>query len=431
MAIKVTCPECFRDYQIPDQYAGKKVKCKGCGAAIRVEEDPELEDPSFGSLPQPSAFSASPPPRAGSQPAGARRKPKSSSSSNTTKWVLGILGGGLALILLCCGGAGLWVRHAFNEAVEQQAGTIDVYPNQPGFGAPESLFPVAQIPVPQFPELGEGIPLEGSQIAIYNVDLGSIPANTGAPGMQMTMRVYVPPGDHAPQSLPCVLVAPAGTDLLSGMMLDDSDYHDETLPYAEAGMVVIHYSIDGDEYEDEDESEEASATYPYAHFRAACAGVVNTRNALEFARAKLPMVNPNKVYTAGHSSAGTLALLAAEHEPRLAGAIAYAPATDVKSRLAELAEVPFMGMLYPKLKEFVTQSSPDTHIDDLKTPVFLFHAKDDSNVPFADSQTFADALKQQGKDVTFESTPTGDHYDAMTSDGIPKAIEWLKPRTGT
>ncbi len=427
MAIKVTCPECFRDYQIPDQYAGKKVKCKGCGAAIRVEEDPDLEDPVDCQLAADVDVSVVSAARAGSKPAVAKCKPKSSSGNNTTKWILGILGGGLAVILLCCGGAGLWVRNAFNEAIEQQAGTIDVYPDLPDFGAPESLFPVAQIPVPQFPELGEGIPLEGTQIAIYNVDLGSIPANTGSPGMQMTMRVYVPPGDHAPQSLPAVLVAPAGTTLLTGMALDDSEYHDETLPYAEAGMVVIHYSLDGDEFE---EGGDETVTYPYALFRAACAGVVNTRNALEFARARLPMVNPNKVYAAGHSSAGTLALLAAEHEPRLAGAIAYAPATDVESRLSEMADVPFMEVLYPKLKEFVTQSSPNTHLADLKTPVFLFHAKDDSNVPFADSQTFADALKNQGKDVTFESSPTGDHYDSMVSDGIPKAIEWLKPRAG-
>lgn len=428
MAIKVTCPECFRDYQIPDQYAGKKVKCKGCGAAMIVEEDPSLEDESFGALPQPTAFPASPPPRAGSKPAAAKRKPTSRSNNNAVKWILGILGGGLALILLCCGGAGFLIRHSFNQAIEQQAGTIEVYPNQPDFGASDSLFPVAQIPVPQFPELGEGLPLEGTQIAVYDVDLGSIPANTGAAGMQMTMRVYVPPGDHAPQSLPCVLVAPAGTTLLTGMVLDDSGYHDETLPYAEAGMVVIHYSLDGDEFDEGNEEE--SATYPYALFRAACAGVVNTRNALEFARTKLPMVNPNEIYTAGHSSAGTLSLLAAEHEPRIAGAIAYAPATDVKSRLAELAEVPFMAMLYPKLKEFTTQSSPDTHIADLKAPVFLFHAKDDSNVPFADSQKFADALRSQGKDVTLEFSQTGDHYDAMITDGIPKAIEWIKPRVG-
>ena len=426
MAIKVTCPECFRDYQIPDQYAGKKVKCKGCGAAMVVEEDPGLEDESFGMPAQVSAFPASPPPRAGSKPAAAKRKPASrSNNNNAVKWILGIVGGGIALIVLCCGGAGLWLRHAFNQAIEQQAGTIDVYPNQPDFGAPDSLFPVAQIPVPQFPELGEGLPLEGSQILIYNVDLATIPANANHPGMKMTMRVYVPPGDHAPQSLPCVLIAPAGTTLLTGVALDDSEYHDETLPYAEAGMVVVHYSLDGDEFE---EGGDETVTYPYALFRAACAGVVNTRNALEFARAKLPMVNPNKIYSAGHSSAGTLSLLAAEHEPRLAGAIAYAPATDVKSRLAELAEVPFMSVLYPKLDEFVTQSSPHTHIDDLKTPVFLFHAKDDSNVPFADSQKFAEALRVQGKDVTFDLSETGDHYDSMVTDGIPKAIAWLKER---
>ncbi|MBA3312756.1 MAG: prolyl oligopeptidase family serine peptidase [Planctomycetota bacterium] len=427
MAIHVTCPECFRDYSIPDQYAGKKVKCKGCGAAIRVEADPVLEDESFHDEPRSTPSASGLPPRFGAKPAAsaARQKPKSGSGSTTLYWVLGILGGGVLAVLLCCGGGALWVRNTVNE-LEQKAANTKVHEHEPDFGAPQSLFPVASIPVPQFPELGELTPIDGSDVGTYFVALSSIPSNTGSAGMKMSMRVYVPPGEHAAQSLPCVLVAPAGTTLLTGVALDDGDYHDETLPYAEAGMVVIHHSLDGDELDEE--SAEASANAPYLLFRAACAGVVNTRNALEFARAKLPMVDPNRIYAAGHSSAGTLSLLAAAHEPRLAGAIAYMPATDLKSRMGDIADVPMSGFLFPKVGDFITQSSPDTHLAAIKSPVFLFHAKDDSNVPFADSKKFADALLAQQKDVTFDFVDVGDHYEAMVNDGIPRAIEWLKTR---
>lgn len=296
MAISVTCPECFRDYSIPDQYAGKKIKCKGCGAAIRVEADPAVEDDDFDDAPKATPSASGMPPRFGAKPAAsvAKRTPKSGTGNTTLYWVLGILGGGALALLLCCGGGLLWVRSTVND-LEQRA------------------------------------------------------ANT-------------------------------------------------------------------------------SPTTPYLQFRAACAGVVNTRNALEFARSKLPIVHPDKIYAAGHSSAGTLSLLAAAHEPRLAGAIAFMPATDLKSRMGDIADVPMSGFLFPKVGDFITQSSPDTHIAAIKSPVFLFHAKDDSNVPFADSKRFADALQAQQSDFTFDFVDFGDHYDAMINDGIPRAIEWLKTR---
>jgi dienelactone hydrolase len=256
------------------------------------------------------------------------------------------------------------------------------------------------------------------------------------------------------------------------MDLDDGEYHDETLPYAKAGMAVIHYSLDGGS--EVFESEKASIKAPYLHFRAACAGVINTRNALELALAKLPMVDPGKVFTAGHSSAGTLALLAAEHEPRIAGAAAFAPAADVEKRMKEFQDAPaaVTGLAFPRMKEFITQSSPATHAAALKCPVFLFHSKDDENVPFGDTEAFAAKLRTSGKDVTLEAVDSvadgarqapavparppgfdvgdaasGDeemsdeefdesdgydsHYTPMIKEGIPRAINWIKQKAGT
>lgn len=55
----------------------------------------------------------------------------------------------------------------------------------------------------------------------------------------------------------------------------------------------------------------------------------------------------------------------------------------------------------------------------------VFHARDDSNVPFSDAEAFVAKLKTAGKSVTFETTPDGDHYQSMIDPGIPTAIAWL------
>jgi ribosomal protein S27E len=37
MPLKVTCPDCFRDYKVQDQHVGKKFRCKGCGAIVTAK----------------------------------------------------------------------------------------------------------------------------------------------------------------------------------------------------------------------------------------------------------------------------------------------------------------------------------------------------------------------------------------------------------
>lgn len=59
---------------------------------------------------------------------------------------------------------------------------------------------------------------------------------------------------------------------------------------------------------------------------------------------------------------------------------------------------------------------------------FLFNAEDDSIVDAAETRAAAAGLRGLGKDVTLEIVPTGDHYDAMIDEGIPRAIQWLRTR---
>jgi dipeptidyl aminopeptidase/acylaminoacyl peptidase len=209
-----------------------------------------------------------------------------------------------------------------------------------------------------------------------------------------------------------------------GNDMDADDYHAETLPYAQAGMAVVFYSLDGG-LADLDNAKDDQVLGAYQRFKAAYAGIVNGRNALEFLLAKVPQVNPRRIYTAGHSSAGTLSLLLAEHEPRLAGSIAYAPASDVEKRLASVTQDVRMRIMFSGLMSFVQRSSPKTHVARIQCPLFLFHANDDNNVSVTESQAFAQQLQAAGKTVELQTVPTGGHYNSMIQQGIPKAIEWL------
>lgn len=189
------------------------------------------------------------------------------------------------------------------------------------------------------------------------------------------------------------------------------------------GDVFSDGNLDRDDSDDREKSKAA-----YERFRGAQAGLVNARNALEFVLARMPQVDRGKIFAAGHSSAATLSLLFGEHESRLAGCAAYAPATDVEARLKEVSDNPFSNLAFPEIKAFLRRSSPKTHADKLTIPAFVFHAADDKNVPVADSRDFVASLKAKGSDITFREVPEGGHYDAMIVEGIPAGIEWMKRR---
>jgi dienelactone hydrolase len=245
------------------------------------------------------------------------------------------------------------------------------------------------------------------------------------PGEQTQMNIYLPAGEHAARTLGCVLVAPAGTNLLIGNSLDGNAYHDETLPYAEAGFMTVQYSLDGPVSELETATEgELSAAYNL--FKAAGAGLLNTRCAIEFVKARFPEVDPARIYTAGHSSAGTVSLLAAEYYSDVAACIAYAPCSDVEECHAGLSDAFGVNLLFPGIAEFDRQFSPMAQVHKLKCPLFVFHARDDSVLEVGISQRFVEQVRVLNQQVEYIEVGSGDHYDSMIQDGIPRAVQWLK-----
>lgn len=324
--------------------------------------------------------------------------------------VLAVLGGGALLLLgACCGG----VIYFAQPAVASAAAT------QP--------FDYSAVPIPSFDDRGPAEEIEPG-VRMYDILLGD---ELGyyedgfyrTPGIGGHLRLYLPAGDHPPQSLPCVLHTGAGTTLLHGIVLDDGPNPPEFMPYVKAGFAVLAYEMDGPSYDEEDT---AAMLKSYEAFRASRAGLVNARNAIEFLLQRIPEVDPKRIYVSGHSSAATHALLLAQHEPRLAGVIAFAPAVDLPKWFEP--RLPIFRWLLPGVTDFVTQSSPSTHRERLKCPTLLFHAEDDSICDIAETRTFADQLRAQGTDVTLITVATGDHYESMVSEGLPAGVRWLQEK---
>ncbi len=53
--------------------------------------------------------------------------------------------------------------------------------------------------------------------------------------------------------------------------------------------------------------------------------------------------------------------------------------------------------LFSGIAEFVKLTSPMNQVNKFRNPVFVFHARDDSNVPFADAEKFVSQMKAAGK----------------------------------
>lgn len=225
------------------------------------------------------------------------------------------------------------------------------------------------------------------------------------------------------KKLPVVLITAAGSYLWNGTGLDQGD-QPEHLPYVRKGYAVIAYetpgSLDG---VDMQRVEDARLLKAAKDFKYSKAGLNNEQNALNYALDKIPVLDVERIYIAGHSSAATHALLVAANESRIKAAIAYAPATDLEKSLADILE-PFDKHIFG-FKNFIKESSPNNNISKIKIPVFIFQAKDDSVVPIENTKTFVSELEKVNSNVTFVIAENGNHYDSMIQQGIPKGIEWL------
>lgn len=254
------------------------------------------------------------------------------------------------------------------------------------------------------------------------VEPGVVVHNVLVPHQEGSTRVWIyRPENAGKRKIPLVLIAPAGSRGFHGMKLGEGDMP-EHLPFVRAGMAVAAYELWG--HVESEEPTDSEMTTAATAFRLAGGGLVNARSALNYTLARVPNIDRGRIFTSGHSSAGTVSLYVAAREPRVRACVSFAPSTDVPSRLAPA--FPLLDQLMPGYSGFIRETSPHQNTATLRCPVFLFHAEDDGNVPISESERFASLLSRTNARLSFRRVPTGGHYDSMIRQGIPMAIRWLK-----
>jgi dipeptidyl aminopeptidase/acylaminoacyl peptidase len=255
-----------------------------------------------------------------------------------------------------------------------------------------------------------------------HIQLFQVTAPGASPGQQMKIWTYLPPGDHPAKSLPCIFMAPSGSNLITGkhLVLGDRVEH---LPYANVGFAVVAYELDGD-WTDKNS---LTLYISIRQFMASHGGLDNAHTAIEFALTRFPEIDPARLYAVGHSSAGTMALDLAAADPRIKACCAYAPAPDVRQRYKSQTIVD-ISLRIPGFAEFIDSVSPSRHIDALKSkPVLLFTAADDRNVPTQSVRDFAAELEHaEDTKVKLVTTEHGGHVQSMFDRGIPAGIAFLE-----
>lgn len=228
--------------------------------------------------------------------------------------------------------------------------------------------------------------------------------------------IYLP-DRAAGDRIPVVLIGPAGSHLFDGMTLGESD-RPEQIPYARAGFAVVTYDIPGMPNSD-DEIVQAAR-----QFKAGEGGVPNARAALALALARFPRLDANNVFVAGHSSAATLALTLCARLEHLRGCVAYAPEVDLISSRGDAINI--LDRYIPGERAFMTSISPIEIVDQIRSPVMIFNARDDDVVAVADIDAYAQKAAQVHVTLNRVVVDRGGHYQSMIDQGIPAGIAWMR-----
>ena len=469
----VSCPHCGKSFRVADEFLGRRAKCKGCGEAFRLTapvaaepvDDGEYglaDDPmgglaalGVGAAVEPGVGGGSlppPPPMPGAAPAGkltsaerfaratarqAAHRPVQAAAQRQAKaeapWYAFITGTGaravlggavVVLIIVLKIGWGVWA--GFHDASTRNYGAPSGYnPSPPPFiAAPARTAPAspamrpAAFDAPPAPPAPVGPPAPMRFHAEAGRRVGTATVTRRA--RRTEVKLVLPPGTHAPRSVPCVFVCPAGSTLLTGVAWGDGERED-FYPLLDRGVAVCFYSLDGtlDDPDTASEQQFAGAMVLYARAKG---GASNLSDALDTVLADAPAIDPARLGAAGHSSAGTVALAGAAADRRIRAVAAMAPALDLPTRFGpevmdDLPEGPARQLPF-ELSALRWSALP--------CPVFLVQAEDDDNVPA--SEAHALAAKFPGR-VTLKPLPTGGHGGAYDQ-GLGPCFDWLAKQLG-
>jgi dipeptidyl aminopeptidase/acylaminoacyl peptidase len=237
-----------------------------------------------------------------------------------------------------------------------------------------------------------------------------------------TLWLYLP--SHAP---PCALVVipPAGGTLLTAPGLGPGD-RAEHVPYAEAGLAVLSFSLSGELTGRVTPEQVKTAIGDFARARG---GIADAQRAIASALAEEPALAGKPLAAAGHSSAANLALALAADDARIRAVVASAPVADTMKFLAG-GQMEKVAADVPGALALAEQLSPLRIVSRIRAPAFFFHAEDDDVAPIAGTRELQRALVALERKPVLLTSPSGGHYDAMIATGLPAAVRWVRETLG-
>ncbi len=324
----IQCAGCSAKLRVGASAIGKSVACPKCGQTIKVKAASEpakklvvakpvspaaaAEPVGFGAQPLPTAPANNwsdmqfPAANAPFQPYSPARK-----SAGTPPWVWLAVAGGVSVFCMAVLGVVIVAMTLRSKPVASN-GPMPMTPKPMTTTTPTTTnTPSAMGKTMPFQKLGPPMPF-GKGIAFHRVSLFRMGQRS------VSLNIFIPPGEHAPKSLPVMFEAPAGTNLLHGAEIDLPDVKTEFLPFTDAGMITVTFSLDGDMPEG---IPPGSRTYvqmlqrAFKEFVRADAGVADGKLAIDYVLEQVAAADPKRLYVWGHSSAGTVALLLASKDP--------------------------------------------------------------------------------------------------------------------
>jgi fermentation-respiration switch protein FrsA (DUF1100 family) len=454
MGISVFCSGCQKQLNLDERFAGKKVKCKKCGGVLAVPTTSTAAPRTVparpvaagaarpASVPRPAGHRPPPPPPpppprdefddgpslddleslptpevkplvVPAQPTVYTPSKASGIASSVGSGTLGVakkilffdmkkvLGGAFAILLIVGTTAKIYRAYTKISGSDPLGNAI---------ADARSAAPAASATVnfPDRPPMSSA----GPGIVAGEVRL------TNRVGITISVKVYLPEGNYAAQSLPAVMIAPAGSMCITGIALTNGDT-EEHLPYVRDGFAVIAYSLSGG-FSGDPNTNRRGLQQAAEQFHAAGGGTIDAQDALSYALARFPEIHPDYIVAAGHSSAATHALMLSYKEPRIKAVAAYSPALNLQERFGADASV--LQRDLPRIRRWLDEYSADT-LGTPRCPLMIFHARDDDNTPFADSAGFA---KKYPSQVTLVPSNSGGHSGALMSTGVPAGIRFFR-----
>lgn len=216
-------------------------------------------------------------------------------------------------------------------------------------------------------------------------------------------------GKTAPKAKPKgELKRPAVVYLHGGTSLGAADFDEAARKFVDSGFVVLLPSMRGENGN------------PGNHEM--CYGEVHDAAAAVDYVSKLPNVDKNLIFVAGHSIGGTNAMLLAEISTKLKKAAACGGFPDMY-RAGAYPDPPFDEA--DNKERFYR--SPAQYVTELKCPLLLLYGeKDPGDSRFAEQ---AEAMKNAGREslkkITIETLPGKDHFTALDP-AIDSMIEFFR-----